>query len=235
NPEVRPSYPTALYSGATALESDSYVVQVEDLSLDALDIRWAYVHGYFYSGSGVDVAEITEMPISTMTPVGITVNYIGPEPKPGPPMCWPEPGPGPHSKARAHPRPGKKLLTRPAGRARPGLLDTVISDSTNQHPKSVVDVTFFFLVSWESKTCNIAPQGRCSCSPLPCHPPLRATAGNTPSCWAGPAGCASSLQLPGVCAPDGGREQQRGWLTSGRGKMAAVVGPQRGAQLNQAS
>ncbi|KAG0431301.1 hypothetical protein HPB47_021898 [Ixodes persulcatus] len=72
-------------------------------------------------------------------------------------------------------------------------------------------------------------------SPLPCHPPLRATAGNTPSCWAGPAGCASSLRLPGVCAPDGGREQQRGWLTSGRGKMAAVVGPQRGAQLNQAS
>ncbi|KAG0410330.1 hypothetical protein HPB47_012554 [Ixodes persulcatus] len=38
------------------------------------------------------------------------------------------------------------------------LSDTVISGSTNQHPKSVVDVTSFSLVSWESKTCNIAPQ-----------------------------------------------------------------------------
>ncbi|KAG0418329.1 hypothetical protein HPB47_004968 [Ixodes persulcatus] len=35
--------------------------------------------------------------------------------------------------------------------------DTVISDSTNQNPKSVVDVTSFSLVSWESETCNIAP------------------------------------------------------------------------------
>ncbi|KAG0429616.1 hypothetical protein HPB47_023442 [Ixodes persulcatus] len=30
-------------------------------------------------------------------------------------------------------------------------IDTVISESTNQHPKSVVDVTSFSLVSWESK------------------------------------------------------------------------------------
>ncbi|KAG0412462.1 hypothetical protein HPB47_010400 [Ixodes persulcatus] len=59
--------------------------------------------------------------------------------------------------------------------------------------------------------------------PLPCHPPLRAMAGDTPSGWAGLAGCASSLTLPGVCATDGGREQQKGTLTSGRGKMAAVV------------
>ncbi|KAG0433230.1 hypothetical protein HPB47_020081 [Ixodes persulcatus] len=36
--------------------------------------------------------------------------------------------------------------------------NTVISDSTNQHPKNVVDVTSFSLVSWESRTCNIAPQ-----------------------------------------------------------------------------
>ncbi|KAG0436779.1 hypothetical protein HPB47_017761 [Ixodes persulcatus] len=42
--------------------------------------------------------------------------------------------------------------------------DTVISDSTNQHPKSVVDVISFSLVSWESKTCNMVPWSWSCCA-----------------------------------------------------------------------
>lgn len=38
NPEVQPPHPTAFYSGASPLKSDSYLVQVEDLSLDVLDV-----------------------------------------------------------------------------------------------------------------------------------------------------------------------------------------------------
>ncbi|KAG0423673.1 hypothetical protein HPB47_000561 [Ixodes persulcatus] len=75
--------------------------------------------------------------------------------------------------------------------------------------------------------------------PFPCHPPLRATAGDTPSGWAGPAGCASSLTLVGVCAPDGGQEQRTGradFRPRQDGRCpSSVVGPHRGAQLNQAS
>ncbi|KAG0409722.1 hypothetical protein HPB47_013173 [Ixodes persulcatus] len=73
----------------------------------------------------------------------------------------------------------------------------------------------------------------------PRHPDPSATAGDTPSGWAGPAGCASSLTLPGVCAPDGGQEQQMGGadfrpIQDGRCRSSVVI-PRRGAQLSPAS